>query len=376
VTVAILVSGLPPDRIGGAEMQAAQLARYLAARHDVFVYTRTARVPDELTNLPTCRVIRRCRVDMRGLRFAVDVVQTLWTLWRVRKQVDIICAYQTVIDGFIAVLAKRLTGIPVVVSVRSAMEYRMAEYRQSRVFAPFVFKGCDRIAVQSPLIAEDLAAAFASSGDAALPELLRQRLCVLPNGIDVHERPNGAGEAALFVGRLETVKGADYAIDAMRHCPAERLIVVGDGPERQALEDRARGLSNVTFAGMLPPAEVRRQLARAKMLVVPSRQEGQPNVILEAMAAGVPVIASAVGAIPEMVRDGETGFLTQPGDIRMLAEYIRAVGQNAELRSRLSMQSVALMEHYRWPRVIEQVEQVLGDVITARRLSASRPHSE
>ena len=70
MNVAILVSGLPPDRIGGAELQAARVAQHLSARHDVTVLTRTATVPGELASAPRCTVVQRLATSMRGVRFA------------------------------------------------------------------------------------------------------------------------------------------------------------------------------------------------------------------------------------------------------------------------------------------------------------------
>jgi glycosyltransferase involved in cell wall biosynthesis len=229
VTIAILVSGLPPDCIGGAQVQAAQVARRLAARHDVVVYTRTATIPPDLASTPRCSVVRRCRVNIPGVRFIADVLMTLTLLWQARRRLDVILAYQSVIDGYIGVLAKWLFGIPVVVSVRSAMEYGLAEYPQSRIFAPFVFRGADRIVVQSPMMADELLGAFESRADKRLtPELLRERLCVLPNGVDDEVAAAATPDVVLFVGRLVAVKGAQFLVDAMRTCPGERLIVVGD----------------------------------------------------------------------------------------------------------------------------------------------------
>jgi glycosyltransferase involved in cell wall biosynthesis len=364
VTIAILVSGLPPDRIGGAEIQAAEVARRLSARHDVVVYTRTATISPELASMPRCSVVRRCRVNTPGVRFAADVLMTLFRLWRARRRVDVILAYQSVIDGFIGVLAKLLFGTPVVVSVRSAMEYRVAEYRQSRIFAPFVFREADRIAVQSPMMAEELVGVFKSHAAGRLaPEGLRQRLCVLANGVEEEVASAATPDAVLFVGRLVAVKGAHFLIDAMRVCPDECLIVVGDGPDRQMLEHAARELANVAFVGMVPPSEVRAYLSRAKMLVVPSLQEGQPNAIMQAMASAVPVIASRVGGVPELVQHGETGFLVEPGDIVSLGAHIRRIGGDPALRLRLGQNAKRAMEPYQWPRVIADVERALAEVV-------------
>jgi glycosyltransferase involved in cell wall biosynthesis len=368
VTIAILVSGLPPDRIGGAEVQAAAVACRLARQHDVTVFTRTSTVAPELARERRCTVIRRCTVARRGLRFVADVVQTLAHLARHRHHLDVILAYQTMIDGLIAVLAGRLFGVPVVVSVRSALDYQFAERGQARLFTPFVFRHADRITVQSRLMEEALLRAFESRRASPTTTELRRKICVVPNGVaDTDSLPAVPREAVVFVGRLEAVKGARYAIDAMRECPNQRLVVVGDGPERASLETMARDLPNVSFVGMVPPAQVADYLARATMLVVPSLQEGQPNAMLEAMARGVPVIASRVGSVPEVVKDGETGFLVAPRDSAAIARHVRHLSADEELRGRMSVQCLRTMDRHRWPAVIDALERELRHAAGARR---------
>jgi glycosyltransferase involved in cell wall biosynthesis len=136
----------------------------------------------------------------------------------------------------------------------------------------------------------------------------------------------------LFVGRLRIRKGVEVLLEALsdlrsRH-PGARLRIAGDGEHRERLERRAAELElgeAVVFLGTCDAGRVRRLLAGAAALVVPSIYEGMPLVVLEAMAAGVPVVASAVSGIPEVVVDGETGWLVPPEDPRALAAALEAV---------------------------------------------------
>jgi glycosyltransferase involved in cell wall biosynthesis len=133
-----------------------------------------------------------------------------------------------------------------------------------------------------------------------------------------------------FAGRLVPEKGADVLLDALAQLPAAlgpvRARIVGDGPERPRLEARARELglgARVEFLGHVARDEVQRRLAPAAVQVVPSRwAEPFGLVTIEAMARGTPVVASATGAAPELVRDGETGFLVAPGDAAALARCL------------------------------------------------------
>jgi glycosyltransferase involved in cell wall biosynthesis len=163
------------------------------------------------------------------------------------------------------------------------------------------------------------------------------RVGVLPNvtGGIPEPAPERSGEESgylLFVGRLRIRKGVEVLLAALpalrRRFPAVRLLVAGDGEHRAALEGRAVELglgSAVAFLGRADASRVRSLLVGARALVVPSTYEGMPLVVLEAMAAGVPVVASRVSGIPEVVEEGETGWLVPAEDPAALAEALAAV---------------------------------------------------
>jgi glycosyltransferase involved in cell wall biosynthesis len=137
----------------------------------------------------------------------------------------------------------------------------------------------------------------------------------------------------LFAGRLGPEKGVRVLLDAWSLWPEAPLLeIAGDGPERAALEERARVHrlgDRVRFLGRIAPDEVERRLARARALVVPSLCfEGFPLVVRDAFAAGVPVVASRIGALERIVQDGATGLLFAPGDPADLSRRLsRAWGE-------------------------------------------------
>jgi len=156
---------------------------------------------------------------------------------------------------------------------------------------------------------------------------------VLPNvtgGLAVEPLREDAAEGEgffLFVGRLRIRKGVEVLLEAMRGVPGARLLIAGDGEHRASLERRATALElgpAVRFLGRCDAARVRGLLRGARALVVPSIYEGMPLVVLEAMEAGVPVIASAVSGIPEVVEGGVTGWLVPPEAPEALAEALAA----------------------------------------------------
>jgi glycosyltransferase involved in cell wall biosynthesis len=154
------------------------------------------------------------------------------------------------------------------------------------------------------------------------------RIRVKPNFVAAMPRRQGPGSDFLYLGRLSSEKGLDRLVGQWRHVPA-RLVVVGDGPERAALE--AAAPDTVEFRGAVPPGEVAGYLARARALVLPSIcYEGAPRTVVEAYAAGVPVIANRHGALPSVVADGVTGLLVDPGSLGGWRAALERLGDDAE----------------------------------------------
>jgi glycosyltransferase involved in cell wall biosynthesis len=135
---------------------------------------------------------------------------------------------------------------------------------------------------------------------------------------------NDSGEYAVFIGRLSPEKGADVLLNAWKHVKDRvPLLIIGDGPIRERLETEFASDSRVRFCGQMKREEVFAALKRARFLVVPSRcYETFSMTIAEAYACGVPVIASALGAMEELVADGRTGLLFHAGDAEELSKKI------------------------------------------------------
>jgi len=182
-----------------------------------------------------------------------------------------------------------------------------------------------------------------------------ERVVVVHNGVDFDRtaiapglreatrRELGLGDHVLIgsIGRLDPAKGYSLLIDAAARLAGTfgniRLLLVGDGPERALLERRAAklGIADIViFAGTQPdPAPY---LAALDVFVLPSVSEGLGLSIIEAMAAGLPVIGSSAGGIPEVVSDGETGLVFRSGSASELASCIEWMIRNPDLRSRLA----------------------------------------
>ncbi len=181
--------------------------------------------------------------------------------------------------------------------------------------------------------------------------VLKDRIEVIPNAIGTWNPSNNPMEVPgaspdtmvlLHVGRFSSEKNHTGLLRAAERIAVEspeldfRLVLVGDGLEKSAVETlAARGAmgSRIWFTGH--QSDVRQFFERADILTLPSWSEGSPNVILEAMAAGIPVVATRVGGIPDLVSDGQTGYLVEAGDEDALVERLRQLIGDRELRERL-----------------------------------------
>ena len=157
------------------------------------------------------------------------------------------------------------------------------------------------------------------------------KITIVHCGVDLsayHRAAPGAfGKRVAFVGRLDPVKGALLLVEAMAEVlklhPDATLTLAGDGPARAPAEARAAalGISNaVHFAGFMTQGQVAELLANSDMLVLPSFAEGLPVVYMEALASRIPVVASRVAGVQELVEDGVTGYTIPPGDVATLTD--------------------------------------------------------
>lgn len=194
-------------------------------------------------------------------------------------------------------------------------------------------------------------------------KLGRRDAVLIPNGIDLHAIERARREHAkipgriLFVGRLESMKGVDTLLQAFATMSRGHLRIVGDGSQRRSLESLAKKLGiagRVTFAGYIAVPEVYREYGEAEIFCGLSRSEALGNVFLEAQAAGCAVLATKVGGIPEIVKDGETGLLVKPDSVKAAAQTLAQLLDDAQLRAHLAKAAMQHARIYDWKSIAEK----------------------
>lgn len=175
----------------------------------------------------------------------------------------------------------------------------------------------------------------------------------------------GKGKVLLFVGRLAEKKGVTYLLDAMKNIDA-KLVIVGNGPLRNELEEKAALLGDkVTFLGAKNHTELREIYASADIMVVPSvtakdgDQEGLPVVVMEAMASGLPVVASMSGGISQMICDRENGLLCEEKNVAQLSDQINSILYDEELYEKLKKGSKETALLYDYSVIAEKYRNVI-----------------
>ena len=370
----VLVSGIWPPDVGGPSSHAPALAAaLLEAGHEVEVVT-TADVAPESRPYPVRWVARSRPAPLRHLAVVREVASAA-------RDADRVYATTMVRRAALgAALARRPLVVKLVADEAFERERRSGRFdgsleefqaarggprrRLLRATRTVALRRAERVLVPSAYLRG------IARGWGLAPERVRvvpnpaPELPQLPSREEARAALGVTGPALATAGRLTAQKALPDALQAIARVPAVELLVLGDGSERPALERDAETLGvsdRVRFLGAGTRDDVLRLFRAADAVLVTSAWENLPHTVLEALAVGTPVIATAVGGIPEVVVDGENGLLVPPHDVDAIAAAVARLVREEDLRRALAAVAPGSVDGLSEPRILRLIVDAIVD---------------
>ena len=370
----VLVSGIWPPDVGGPSSHAPALAAaLLEAGHEVEVVT-TADVAPESRPYPVRWVARSRPAPLRHLAVVREVASAA-------RDADRVYATTMVRRAALgAALARRPLVVKLVADEAFERERRSGRFdgsleefqaarggprrRLLRATRTGALRRAERVLVPSAYLRG------IALGWGLAPERVRvvpnpaPELPQLPSREEARAALGVTGPALATAGRLTAQKALPDALQAIARVPAVELLVLGDGSERPALEREAETLGvsdRVRFLGAGTRDDVLRLFRAADAVLVTSAWENLPHTVLEALAVGTPVIATAVGGIPEVVVDGENGLLVPPHDVDAIAAAVARLVREEDLRRALAAVAPGSVDGLSEPRILRLIVDAIVD---------------
>ena len=370
----LVVSGIWPPDVGGPASHAPDVAAFLRARGHAVEVVTTASAPPAPEAYPVHWISRALPKGAIHVRTAAEIA-------RRARAADVV--YTTGMFGRSAsgaTLARR----PYVVKLTADPAFERARRRGMVGGDVDEFqRSHGDVAIRVLRIARDAElrhAAHVFTPSAYLRELAlawgvpAERVSVLPNPApplpelrprEVLRAERGLdGPTLAFAGRLTAQKSLGVALEAVAAVDGVTLAIAGEGDERAPLERRAAELglgARVRFLGALPRERVLELFRAADAAILSSSWENFPHTVVEALAVGTPVIATAIGGVAEIVNDGENGLLVPAGDAVALADAVRRFLADEPLQARLRAAAAPSVAEYAPERVFARLEETLLD---------------
>ena len=340
--------------MGGSERQLVGLAKGLAVS-GLAVRVITLREGGELAQqlkaagLP---VVSLHGEDSPASRSPVSSARALWHLWR-RSKPEVVQAWLPEAQ-IVALPVARFLGVPQRWMALRSMSAPVNLTPMSRR-ALAVAARCSTLIIGN---------ARAVLDDPGWP-IGKTRRLVIPNAVTV---PHGIADVGaqpacgITVANFTPIKGhADLLTALSKLSDPPRLVLVGSGPDAKSIAEQIERLGLTEHVGLVQGvSEPLSRLLDSQFFVLASPSEGLPNAVLEAMAAGLPVVAYRVGGIPEVVEDGVTGFLAPPGDTEGLARAIERMAGDATWRSEAGARARSVAQSFSWESLVQRNLAAMG----------------
>ena len=364
----VVVSGIWPPDVGGPASHAPALAAALReAGHEVVaVTTADAAPPDQPYRVEWVR---------RGLPAPVRHLAVARAVARAARGADVVYATTMIRRASLGALVARRPLVAKLVADEAYERERragrfggtLAEFqelpggarvRALRATRTAALRRARRIVVPSAYLREIALRWGLDPARVVVVPNPAPPLGDLPSRGEAREALGLSGRVVATAGRLTAQKALGDALDAIARVDGAALVVLGDGPERPRLEARRDELGlgdRVRFLGAGTRADVVRLFRAADVALLTSAWENLPHTVLEALAAGTPVVATAVGGVPEVVREGENGLLVAAGDVEAIGGALARLLGDDPLRERLAAAAAPSVEELSEPRILSRI---------------------
>jgi glycosyltransferase involved in cell wall biosynthesis len=285
-----------------------------------------------------------------------------WVASHCAKNCDVVHAHWTLSAAAVC-LGRQIHNRPIVATVHGSDIFQVPRHPIGAWLTKIALRGCDQITAVSHALMEATAALGINP----------RKLQAISNGVDTNRftpGPHNRENVVLYVGSFIKRKGVEHLLNAMPSLFSEfsqhRLVLIGDGPERPKLEGLTNSLGinkQTNFLGFQPQEQIISWMQRAKLLVLPSLEEAQGVVLLEALACGTPIVASQVDGIPEVITP-DVGLLVPPAAPAALAEAIKSLLSNPQLWAEMSHQArQRAIADYGWDRAAAKIVALYKSVL-------------
>lgn len=326
-----------------------------------YVFAPYVRGMDNRLDVPY-EVFRYSRPSSKRLGLRQLLVPLLW--YYIKYRFNILHCHGVYPPGYVGASFHKITGVPFVITPYGGdiEEIEKGLIMNSRIIARM--KKALSTAQAVTVISSDIKAHILNIGTPA------NKVYIIPFGVflnefrtskEYHQQNNNNNRYILYLGRLIKRKGVDVLIEAFSKIsndyPGLRLKIAGYGREKSNLITLANDLGinkKIDFVGLVRGREKLQLLHNALFLICPSRTETFPVVNLEALASGIPVITSRVGGIPDIIQDGENGFLVEPENPEHLAVKMDSLLKDAVLRKRMAENAISTVLQYDWNVIVQK----------------------
>ena len=367
--IAIVVYSFLPKYVAGTEIATYNIAKGLSSNSDYDINVLTSLdegLPSEseMDGFKVHRIYRPWKNNSIGLLFSAPLfwIMIFFKIWRLKPD---IVHFQGLSTGIIGIFSKTFLKIPYIVWARGSDVYLANPL--IKITHEMIFNKASAIIALTEYMKN------------AINQTTDKEVHVIPNGVELNKFAINENKEdtrcklgipqdktiLIFVGRLYAVKGVDYLIKSLNILKKDfnnfKLLILGDGPEMGNLRQLSQELGNdsyIEFLGRIPNEKVSDYLNASDIFVLPSLSEGFPNVLLEAMACGLPVISTNIRGLDEIIIEGRNGFLINPKSPEEIAHKVEYILDNPLIFESFSQNNKNRAKKYEWKMVINKLDEI------------------